>query len=199
MYSMTAYDKQELSPVLISKVTGKRYPATKAGCAQLDADEGRKRLTNDQVEAMVVARGCLVMLRRTIESLKPFIKATGAGRMFSAGVGLVYKMIEQMMCKVSSAQCKTMDANTRGVVVTVSSVKVPAMINVSQGDMSMIVDRALEACEMYCTASCQESKDCPLRRALEQVPMLGGVKRNAGVEDCPYKGVRLEVDGDENA
>lgn len=198
MYSMTAYDKQELSPVLISKVTGKRYPATKAGRAQLDTDEGRKRMTNEQVEAMVVARGCLVMLRGTIERLQPFIKATGAGRMLTAGVGLVRKMLEQIMCKVSAAQCETMDDNTRGVTVTVSSVKVPGMVNISQTDLTMITDRALEACEMYCTASCQESKGCPLRRALECVPMLGGCKRDAGAEDCPYKGVRLEVESDEN-
>lgn len=195
MYSMTAYDKQELTPVLISKVTGKRYPATKAGRAQLDADEGRVKLYNDQLEAMVVARGCLVMLRGTLERLMPFIKATGAGKMLAAGIGLVRRCIEQMMCKVSSAQCQTMDANTRGVTVTVSSVKVPGMVNISQPDLTMITDRALEACEMYCTASCQESKSCPLRRALECVPMLSGVKRDAGAEDCPYKGVRLEVDG----
>ena len=35
----------------------------------------------------------------------------------------------------------------------------------------------------------------PLPSAPECVPMLGGCKRDAGAEDCPYKGVRLEVDG----
>lgn len=197
MYTMTAHDKQELTPILISKVTGKKYPATKAGRAQLDADEGRVKLYNDQFEAMVVARGCLVMLRGTLEQLMPFAKATGTGKMLAAGVGLVRRCIEQMMCKVSSAQCQTMDANTRGVTVTVSSVKVPGMVNIAQSDLTMITDRALEACEMYCTANCQESKECPLRKALEQVPMLGGAKRTASVEDCPYKGVRLEVEEDE--
>lgn len=51
----------------------------------------------------------------------------------------------------------------------------------------------------YRSASTPTSKSCQLRRALECVPMMGGVKRNAGAEDCPYKGVRVEVENDENA
>ena len=194
MYSMTNTTPGPLSPILISQDTGKRYPNTKAGRAQLDADEGRVRLYNDQVESMIVLRGCLVVMRKAVENLKSFVRKTGMGRMMAAAMGLMYKATAGMMSKVSSAQCATMDANTKGVTVTVSAVKVPAYVNIDHDDLLMITDRALEACEMYCTASCQESKSCLLRRAFEQVPMLGELRRGAGAQDCPYMGVRMEVD-----
>lgn len=194
MYSMTNTSPGPLSPILISQDTGKRYPATKAGRAQLDADEGRVRLYNDQMEAMIVLRGCLVVMRKAVERLKPFIRKTGKGRMLSAAMGLMYKATADLMNKVSAAQCATMDANTKGVTVSVSSVKVPAYVNIDHDDLLMITDRALEACEMYCTADCQQSKSCLLREAFEQVPMLGDLPRGAGAQDCPYMGVRLEAE-----
>lgn len=194
MYSMTNTSPGPLSPILISQDTGKRYPATKAGRAQLDADEGRVRLYNDQMESMIVLRGCLVVMRKAVDNLKPFVRKTGKGRMMSAAVGLLYKATADMMSKVSAAQCATMDANTKGVTVSVSSAKVPAYVNIDHDDLLMITDRALEACEMYCTADCQASKSCLLRKAFEQVPMLGELRRGAGAQDCPYMGVRLEAE-----
>lgn len=194
MYSMTNTTPGPLSPILISQATGKRYPNTKAGRAQLDADEGRIRLQNNQMEAMIILRGCLVVMRKAVEILKPFVRKTGAGRMLMAAIGLMYKATSDMMSKVSSGQCATMDANTKGVTVSVSSVKVPAYVNIGHDDLLMIADRALESCEMYCTADCQESKSCLLRRAYEQVPMLGDLRHGAGAKDCPYMGVRLEVE-----
>lgn len=192
MYSMTHTTPGPLSPILISQDTGKRYPNTKAGRAQLDADEGRVRLQNDQMESMIVLRGCLVIMRKAAEILKPFTRKTGKGRMLAAAMGLMYKETAGMMSKVSAAQCATMDANTRGVTVSVSSVKIPAYVNIAHDDLLMITDRALEACEMYCTADCQQSKSCLLRKAFEQVPMLGELRRGAGAQDCPYMGVRLD-------
>lgn len=192
MYSMTAHDKAHYSPVLISQTTGKVYPNTKEGHAAIDADEGRQRLTNDQMEAMIVLRGAYLIARKALPIIKPFCKRTGAGRMLAAAMGGMGKALEQIFCKVSSRQFKTLQANTTGVAVTVSSVKVPAMVNIDVDHLRMITDRALEACEMYCTASCQESKQCLLRRAYEQVPMLGEIQRGAGQRDCPYMGVRLE-------
>ena len=192
MYSMTNTSPGPLSPILISQDTGKRYPNTKEGRAQLDADEGRVRLYNDQIESMIVLRGCLVVMRKAVDNLKPFVRKTGKGRMMSAAIGLLYKATADMMSKVSAAQCATMDANTKGVTVSVSSFKVPAYVNIDHDDLLMITDRALEACEMYCTADCQASKSCLLRKAFEQFPMLGELRRGAGAQDCPYMGVRID-------
>lgn len=194
MYSMTNTTPGPLTPILISQDTGKRYPNTKEGRAQLDADEGRVRLQNDQMESMIVMLGCLVVMRKAVDNLKPFMRKTRMGRMISAAMGLMYKGTAGMMSKVSAAQCATMDANTKGVTVSISSARVPAYVNIDHDDLLMIVDRALEACEMYCTADCQKSKSCLLRRAYEQVPMLGELRRGAGAQDCPYMGVRVEAE-----
>lgn len=97
MYSMTNHSPGPMSPVLISQDTGKRYPATKAGRAQLDADEGRIRLHNDQMESMIVLRGCLVVMRKAVENLKPFVRKTGKGRMLAAAIGLLYRATADMM------------------------------------------------------------------------------------------------------
>lgn len=197
MYSMTNTTPGPLTPILISQETGKRYPNTKAGRAQLDADENRIRLQNDQMESMIVLRGCLLVMRKVVDNLKPFMRKTRMGRMIPAAMGLMYKETAGMMSKVSAAQCATMDANTKGVTVSISSAKVPAYVNIDHDDLLLIFDRALESCEMYCTASCQESKSCLLRRAYEQVPMMGELRRGAGAQDCPYMGVRVEGGAEE--
>ena len=197
MYSMTNTSPGPLSPILISQETGKRYPATKAGRAQLDADEGRIRLYNNQLESMIVLRGCLVVMRKAVEPLKPFVRKTGKGKMLAAAMGLLCKATTDMMTKVSAAQCATMDANTKGVTVSVSSAPVHGYVNIRYDHLMAIMDRGLECCELLCPANCQESKGCFLREAYAQVPMMSDLPRGAGVQDCPYKGVRLEVE--ENA
>jgi hypothetical protein len=192
MYTMTANRPGPLHQILISQVTGKRYPDTKAGRDALDKDEGRQKLYNDQMEAMIVLMGAYRIARKAAPMLKPFGKKTGTGRMLSAAVGLLGNAIYSMCGKVCVNQFRTIEHNTTGVSITVSASKVPGMVNIDCDHLLAITDRALEACEMYCTADCEASKSCLLREALEAVPMMGDLPRGASADECPYRGVRLE-------
>lgn len=182
-----------LKPVLISKTTGKKYPNTKEGRDQLDRDEGREKLYNDQLEALIVSMGAYRVLRRAMPMLKAFGQKTGTGRMLSASVGLIGGVLNSLCSKVKTSQWQMIEHNTKDVCITISASKVDGMVNIPSDYLLPIVDRALEACEMYCTARCEDSKGCALREAFEHVPALGGLQRGAGTDGCPYRGVRVEV------
>ena len=192
MYTMSVNRPGPLQPVLISQVTGKKYPDTKAGRDAIDKDEGRKKLYNDQLEAMIVLMAAYRIAKRAVPVLTPFGKKTGSGRMLAAAVGLLGKAVYSMCGKVAVNQFRTIENNTRGASISVSASKLPGMVNIESEYLQVIFDRALEACEMYCTESCEASKQCLLREAFEQVPMMGDIPRGAGQDECPYRGVRLE-------
>lgn len=196
MYQMSTKNSTPgpLQPVLISLATGKKYPNTKAGRDQMDKDENRQKLYNDQVEAMVILLAIWRLAKKAAPIVRSFGEKTGTGRMLPAAVGQMGKALNEMCGKVCTGQFQTLERNTTGTSITVSAAKVPGMVNIDCDHLLTIVDRALEACEMYCTADCEASKSCLLREALECVPMMGGVQRNAGTEDCPYRGVRVEED-----
>lgn len=196
MYQMTTKTGMPgpLQPILISQVTGKKYPDTKAGRDQMDKDENRQKLYNDQMEAMAILMAIYRLAKKAAPVMKSFQQKTGTGKMLQASIGQMGKALNEMCGKTCVSQFRTLQRNTTGTTITVSASKVEGAVNIDVSHMLAIADRALEACEMYCTADCEASKSCPLREALECVPMMGGLQRNAGAEDCPYKGVRVEVD-----
>lgn len=63
-----------------------------------------------------------------------------------------------------------------------------------------ICNRAMEQCDLCCTCTRDQSKDCLLRRAFDQVP---GCKENAkkyarkDATSCPYRGMEMEVETDD--
>ena len=184
MYTLTSHD------------TGKIYPDTKQGRDAMDRDEERVRLSNTQLEALLVLSGFYQVMRDAIVRLKPYAKRTGTGKMLPAAVGMIGKMLSDMLRKVSAHQLRTLKANTNQVSVSISSGKVPAMVNIDLEDLQHIANRALETCEMVCTASREESKTCRLRRAFEQVP---GARDGLRTDEskCPYACAELEVLADE--
>ena len=120
--------------------------------------------------------------------------------MLRAHIGGMRKSLSDMMCKISAAQNLSLQNNTKLVDITVTSQRMPAMINVSIDDMLSICDQALAMCELSCECSREQSKACPLRRALDTIPceMGSGAWEDAG--KCPYRGQRVaweEVLGDE--
>lgn len=130
-----------LTPTITSKVTGKTYPDTRAGRDQLDEDEGRVRIPNNAMEALTVLRACQIMANRCADVLAPTIRKTGMGKMIKAQAAGLKKSIGDIMTKVSATQCRSLDANTQQQTITVSSSKIPSMINVDVEDMEQICNR----------------------------------------------------------
>lgn len=176
-----------------SEITGKVYPDTKQGRDQMDRDEGRIRIPNSALEAMVTLQASLVVAGKAAESMAPFVKKTGAGKMLKCHIAGMRRSIRDMLCKVSSSQNRTLQANTQLVSITVSSGRVPAMINIDVEDMEHICNRALETCELMCTCTREESKNCRLRHAFEQVASgcVETIRQDA--TKCPYAGSKFEI------
>ena len=179
---------------IIRSATGKVYPDTKAGRAQMDQDEGRQRMPNSGMEALIVLRACVTMARKSAENIAPFIKKTGAGRMLKANIGGMRKSVEDIFKRVSSTQVCTLEANTQLQHISVSSGKVPAMINIDVEDLTHICNRALEMCAFSCACTREESKECRLRQAFEQVASSCVEAVRDDSTKCPYAGTGFEIE-----
>lgn len=186
----------ETRPTITSTITGKVYPDTKQGREQMDRDEGRVRMPNSGMEALVTLQAASITAQRAAETIKPFIRKTGAGKMLKAQVMGMRKSIGEIMTKVSCAQNRTLQANNQLVNITVSSGRVPAMINIDVEDLTHIANRALEMCAFSCACTREQSKDCRLRQAFEQVCSASVEAVREDATKCPYAGLSLEVEDD---
>lgn len=191
---------QPLMPIIRSAKTGKAYPDTRQGREQMDRDDGRLRIPNSGLEAVIVLYAAEKIADRASQTVAPFVRKTGAGKMLRAHIGGIRKSLRDMMDRISTAQNLSIEHNARLSDITVTSHRMPAMINVSIDDMLSICDQALRMCELSCECSREQSKACPLRRALDTIPceMGSGAWDDAG--KCPYRGLRVvweEVLGDE--
>lgn len=172
---------------LTSDSTGKVYPDTKQGRAQLDRDEGRERLTNDALEALIILDACWQLQKQAVERLASFQAKVGRGKMLKAHVAGISKEICDVMEKVCCGQVKTMQANTHQVSISVSSARVPCMVNIDMEHLVAIANQAMETCSLGCTKTPKEMRQCAVRRALEQVPSMA-IQTRRGAE-CPYADV----------
>lgn len=179
--------------VIVSQITGKSYPDTKAGRDQMDKDEGRIRIPNSGMEALVTLQAAMIVARKSVDSIMPTIRKTGAGKMLKCQIGGMRKSLGDILAKVSASQNRTLQANTQLVTITVSSQKVPAMINIDVDDLTHICNRALEMCAFSCACTREESKECRLRRAFEQVASSSVEAVRQDHTKCPYAGVELEA------
>ena len=184
----------DIRPIIRSQITGKVYPDTKQGRDQMDKDEGRIRVPNRVMQALVLFKACVDTSLRELESVQPFIKKTGAGRMLKCQIAGMRKSVRDMMCKVSASQNRTLQANTQLTYVTVTSSKVPAMINIDVEDLTHICNRALEMCAFSCACTREESKECKLRHAFEQVASSSVEAVRMDATKCPYAGAEFDVE-----
>lgn len=185
---------EKMQPVIQSTITGKVYPDTKAGRDQMDRDEGRIRVPNSAMEAMVTLQAAMVVAKKAAESMTPTIRKTGAGKMLQAHIGGMRRCIGDILTKISTSQNRTLQANTQLVDITVTSRKVPAMINIDIEDLNAISNRALEMCAFSCDCTREQSKECRLRQAFEQVASSCVEAVREDPTKCPYAGTSFEIE-----
>lgn len=179
-------------PVLISTASGKKYPDTRQGREQLDRDEGRVRAPGSVMEAVVVLHAAATVAEQAVESIQPFIRKNGCGKMLKAHVAGLRKSLREITAKISYGQNRTLMANTQLASITVTSKPVPGFVNIDLEDLECLTRRSLEACSMFCRCSKEQSRECRLREAYEHVTSAH-VTENGREGLCPYAG--LTVDG----
>lgn len=168
---------------------------TRDECKAIDKDLGRVRLSNAALQSMIVLMSARVIMRDMIRALKPLTAKTGTGKMLPMYMGGISKEIDKMLDTVSIEQLRTIMVNSKDTGITISSNPVPCYVNVSMDTLHGLTSQAMEVCSMMCAKTAHESKDCPVRRALEQIP--GVTLPKVGADGlCPYAGMSLEVESD---
>lgn len=167
-----------------------------AECREMDKELRRQRLSNAALESMIAVLSARVIMRTHLARLKPLLDKTGTGKMLPAYMGGLSKELDRVLDTVSIEQMRTIIANTRDTSIIVSSNWVEPYVNVRGSVLHGLASQAMEVCSMMCAKTAHESKDCPVRRALEQIP---GVTLPKVCADglCPYAGLSLEVEDDE--
>lgn len=166
---------------------------SKAECREMDKEQGRQRLSNAALESMIAVLSARVILRTHLDRLKPLLDNTGTGKMLPAYMGGLSRELDKVLDTVSIEQLRTILANTRDTSIIVSSNWVEPYVNVRGSVLHGLASQAMEVCSMMCAKTAHESKDCPVRKALEQVPGMSVIKAGGGGM-CPYAGMSLEVE-----
>lgn len=164
--------------------------------AKLDEEQGRKRLSSGEVEALISLSTGRQLMVDGYAKLKEHAKYAGATRRLNMAIPMAYNAIQQMTSKVSGAQMITVINNTNNVCISLSADPIDGQCNISYNNMSRIAAAALETCTLSCIYNREESKRCPLRRAYECVPGLKiAAKGNSkDASRCPYVGLEIEVE-----
>lgn len=164
--------------------------------ARLDEEQGRKRLSSGQVEALISMTVGQQLLRTGYDALRSHAQYAGADRRLNMAIPMAGNAISQLSDKISGEQLITISNNTQGVCITLSADPMDGQVNVSYKHLARIVASALDTCELSCTMTREESKSCPLRRAYECVPgmKLAARQNSKDATRCPYSGLGIEVE-----
>lgn len=160
---------------------------------EIDQAENRVRLNGEALEAVIVFLSMRTLIRKATETLKPFLKKTGVGRMIWCALGLLDRVADQMLNRISVGQLKTIHANTAEITVSLSCGRMEAYANINYEHLHALASKALESCEMLCACDREQSKNCPMRKAMDHVPGICHRKFSKDPTQCPYAGAAFDV------
>lgn len=147
----------------------------------------RQRLTGSELDALIRINAASCLLDTAIPDLEGLIARTGT-RMLKPVSAHVVKLCQQLAMGVPLTQIKSAEANTANSFVICSADQVPQYTNIRHEYLKEIVRQASKQCDLECTKSREQSKQCPLRKAFESIPgMKEAARINANdAEHCPY-------------
>jgi len=159
----------------------------------LDEEQGRRRLCGAEVEALIGFATADNLLDKCMPVLGDLIGESGQKRRASMISPMTRNMLYGLVRKVQANQLITIANNVNNVNITLSAVPTGGYCNIAWEHMQTICDQALATCQMGCDKSRDESKRCPVRKALDTVPGLREVRKSRGnTQDCPYADMSLE-------
>ena len=159
----------------------------------LDEEQGRRRLCGAEGEALIGFATADNLLDKCMPVLGDLIGESGQKRRASMISPMTRNMLYGLVRKVQANQLITIANNVNNVNITLSAVPTGGYCNIAWEHMQTICDQALATCQMGCDKSRDESKRCPVRKALDTVPGLREVRKSRGnTQDCPYADMSLE-------
>lgn len=166
--------------------------------AAINQEQHRRRITGHEMECMMgmVTAGNLIL--QTAPALYDHAAYIGKLPNLKRMVTQMRRLITKLNMAVEVRQMGAICGQMENAHITVSADYVPGWVNIRLDDLLHICNRAMEYCDMCCTCTREESKDCQLRKALELVPGVKEQGKEYARKDatrCPYRGMEMQIDG----
>lgn len=162
---------------------------------RLDEEQGRRRLNGAESEALIGFATASNLVNRTVPVLDTLAHELDITKRMKWLQSMLHNTVPILARKVRSSQLITIANNINDVSIILSANPTPGYCNISWADLQTICDHAMATCQMGCDKSRDESKRCPVRKALSHVPGIRDVEKSRGnTQDCPFAGIALEWD-----
>lgn len=164
---------------------------------QLDAEQNRRRLNADEKDGLYYVAVASMLASNGLAMVDKHATHSGQHRRLTTATSMLHNAMREMSNHVQSEQLITIANNVNHTDVILSSRPVDGCLNIPYRHMQAITNQELQTCELLCTADREESKTCPMRKALECVPGMKGAARERAQLDstkCPYAGLMMAVE-----
>lgn len=185
-------------------VTGLPYDAkgnvvyTPEQVERINTEQNRRRVNGAEMEAMTALVTAGNILIQTAPVLFDHAEHIGKRSQLKRLVTQYRKLMTKLNMAVEVRQMGAICGQLENAKICVSAEPVARYVNIRHDTLMHICNRAMEFCDMCCTCTREESKQCELRRALELVPGVKEAGKEIARKDatrCPYRGMEMEVDG----
>lgn len=164
---------------------------------EINREQNRRRISGREMECMtsLITAGNLII--QTAPVLMDHAHHIGKRTNLKRLVTQMRRLFQDLNMAVEVRQMGAICGQMENAHITVSADYVPGWVNIRLDDLLHICNRAMEQCDMCCTCTREQSKDCVLRRALELVPGVKDQGKEYARKDatrCPYRGMEMEVE-----
>ena len=165
---------------------------------RLDNEDGRHRLNGAQVEALLGMTTAVNLFRHCTPIMEQLARETGQLTKLRSLYTQQFNLLKDIVNSTARDQLITIANNAYDVIVTLSSSPIEGCYNMRRSDLHTLADNVLTSCAMSCGKNRDESKTCPVRRALETIPGVKAAGKQQGNSmDCPFAGLEMEWEGDD--
>lgn len=167
--------------------------------ARINQEQHRRRLSGAEMEAMTAAITAGNILIQTAPVLHDQAAHIGKHSQLKRLVTQLRRLLTKLNMAVEVRQMGAICGQLEKMKICVSAEPVARYVNIRHDTLMHICNRALEFCDMCCTCTREESKQCELRRALELVPGVKEAGKEIARKDatrCPYRGMEMEADAE---
>ncbi len=149
-----------------------------------DKREGRMRVPAQVLTAIIGMGGGISLWAQNIEMMKPTLQKMGLWGKARCCLGLMQWIKNAMYLKISTKQIRTIQENTKDMIVSVSTKPNPRTVNLPTATVEELLEVILQEKCGLCLCDRQAAEKCELRKLLDTVPNV--VSDESNFWACPY-------------
>lgn len=167
---------------------GRQYVMDERMIREMNEMQGRRRVTGDEMDGVIMMQAGVNAITAGSGNCARFLTELNLNRRIKPCMAQVQNVVQCMFDHVEARQFISIHNNLAETRLTISSLPVPMYTNIRTEDLSEITKAATANCAATCMKTRDESKYCPLRRALETIPGMKEAARDQafGLNGCPY-------------